>query len=131
MSQENVEIVQRSWQAWESGDLTGSLELLSDDLVTRRLFGVDFTTYHGKEGFLEGVVDWGEGFVEWSAVAEEFIDAGDQVVVRNHHSARGETSGVPIEMDFWFVTTVHQGKIVGVDMFVNEREALEAAGPSE
>jgi hypothetical protein len=31
-------------------------------------------------------------------------------------------------MDFWFVHTVSQGKIVRVDMFVNEREALKAAG---
>jgi ketosteroid isomerase-like protein len=60
--------------------------------------------------------------------AEEFIDAGDQVVVRNQQTARGDSSGVPIEMDFWFVHTVRQGKIVRVDMFVNEREALKAAG---
>jgi ketosteroid isomerase-like protein len=63
--------------------------------------------------------------------AEEFIDAGDQVVVRNHQAARGEASGVPIETNFWFVHTVSQGKTVQVDMFANEREALEAAGLRE
>jgi hypothetical protein len=63
--------------------------------------------------------------------AEEFIDAGDQVVVRNHETARGEVSGVPIGMDLWFVHTVNEGKVVRVDMFGNEREALEGAGLSE
>jgi ketosteroid isomerase-like protein len=127
MSQENVEVVRRLWETWERGDLTGWLELTSDDLVTRRV-GLDNATYHGREGFLEQASEWSEGFAEWSVAAEEFIDAGDQVVVRNHQAARGEASGVPIEMDFWFVHTVSQGKIVRVDMFVNEREAREAAG---
>ena len=127
MSQENVEIVRRVWETWERGDLTGWLELMSDDLVTRRV-GLDNATFHGKEGFLEQASEWSEGFAEWSVAAEEFIDAGDQVVVRNRQAARGEASGVPIEMDFWFVHTVSQDKIVQVDMFVNEREAFEAAG---
>jgi ketosteroid isomerase-like protein len=130
MSQENVEIVRRTWEMWERGDLTGLLELMSDDLVTRRV-GLDDATYHGKEGLLEQASEWSEEVAEWSVAAEEFIDAGDQVVVRNHQTARGEASGVPIEMDFWFVTTVSQGKVVRVDMFVNEREALAAAGLSE
>lgn len=130
MSEENVEIVRRAWETWERGDLTGWLELVSDDLVTRRV-GLDNATYHGPEGFLEQASEWGEGFADWSVAAEEFIDTGNQVVVRNHQTARGDASGVPIAMDFWFVYTVSQGKIVRVDMFVNEREALEAAGLSE
>jgi ketosteroid isomerase-like protein len=128
MSQENVEIVRRVWEAWEGGDLTGWLELMSDDLVSRRHAGMDATTYHGKEGFLEQAAEWSEGFADWSVAATEFIDAGARVVVRNHHAGRGEASGVPIGMDFWFVHTVNEGKVVRVDMFVNEREALEAAG---
>jgi ketosteroid isomerase-like protein len=130
MSQENVEIVRRVWEAWERGDLTRWLELTSDDLVTRRI-GLDNATYHGKEGFLESAAEWNEGFAEWSVTAEEFFDAGDQVVVRNHQTARGEASGVPIEMDFWFVHTVNEGKVVRVDMFVDERQAREAAGVPE
>jgi ketosteroid isomerase-like protein len=130
MSQENLELVRRAWEMWERGDLTGLLGLMSDDLVTQRV-GLDNATYHGKEGLLEAALEWSEGFAEWSAAAEEYIDAGDQIVVRNHQTAHGEASGVPTEMDLWFVTTVSQGKVVRMDMFVNEREALEAVGLSE
>jgi ketosteroid isomerase-like protein len=130
MSQENVEVVRALWEAWERDDLTGWLALMSDDLVSRRRVGLDHTTYHGKEGFLEQAAEWGEGFDEWSVAAEEFIDAGNHVVVRNRHTARGESSGVPIEMDFWFVHTVSQGKVVQVDMFENEQQALAAVGLS-
>jgi ketosteroid isomerase-like protein len=44
---------------------------------------------------------------------------------------RSEASGVPIEMDFWFVHTISEGKVVRVDMFADERDALEAAGLRE
>jgi ketosteroid isomerase-like protein len=37
MSQENVEIVRRGFEAWEAGDLSVLLALLDNDLVTRRL----------------------------------------------------------------------------------------------
>ena len=130
MSQENVEIVRRVWETWERGDLTGWLDLVSDDLVTRRP-GLDNATYHGKEGFLEQASEWNEGFTEWSVAAQKFIDAGDQVVVQNHQTGRGEASGAPIEMDVWFVHTVDDGKVVQVDMYLDEREALEAVGLRE
>jgi ketosteroid isomerase-like protein len=130
MSQENVEIVRRGWEAFERGDLTGLLETMSDEVVSRRI-GLDTITYHGKEGYLELTTDWNEGFAEWSATAEEFIDAGDCVVVRNHQIARGEASGVPVESDFWFVYAIGEGKIVQQDMYVSKDQALDAAGLRE
>jgi ketosteroid isomerase-like protein len=130
MSQENVEIVRRGWEAFERGDLTGVLDTMSDDVVTVRV-GLDNVTYYGKEGYLELTADWNEGFAEWLATAEEFIDAGDCVVVRNHQIARGEASGVPVESDFWFVYTIGRGKIVRQDMYASKAEALEAAGLRE
>ena len=39
-------------------------------------------TYHGKEGFFQATADWIEGFEEWTATPEGFIDAGDYVLVR-------------------------------------------------
>jgi ketosteroid isomerase-like protein len=131
VSEENVEIVRRLWEAWERDDLAGWLELMSDDLVSQRHAGVDNTTYRGKEGFLEQAAEWTEGFAGWSVTAEEFIDAGDQVVVRNRHTGCGEASGIPISMEFWFVHTVSDGKVLRMDMFVDEQEALKAAGLSE
>lgn len=130
MSQENVEIVRRLWNTWERGDLADWLALVSDDLVTRRV-GLDNSMYHGKEGFLEQASEWSEGFSEWSVAAKEFIDAGDRVVVRNHQTARGEASGLPIQMDFWFVHRSARERSCGWDMFADERDALEAAGRRE
>jgi ketosteroid isomerase-like protein len=75
MSQENVEIVRRGYAAFERGDVSVALDNASD-LVTYRA-DPDGRTWNGPEGFLQALADWTEGFDEFSATAEEFIDAGD------------------------------------------------------
>jgi ketosteroid isomerase-like protein len=127
MSQENVAIVRRTFEAFERGDFEGLLRPLSDDLVTYRAapFG---DSHHGPEGFLDVTADWIEGFAEWSIKPEEFIDAGDRVVVRLAQEGRGEESGVPVAGVFWFVYTLRDEKIIRIDIFAEQAEALEAAG---
>jgi ketosteroid isomerase-like protein len=130
MSRENVEVVQQVWAAWDRGDVTALLEALSDEVVTTAV-GLDGAEHRGKEGYLDLLADWNERFTDLSATAEEFIEAGDQVVVRNRQVARGETSGAPVESEFWFVYTLSAGKIVRQDYYTDRAEALEAVGLSE
>ena len=133
MSQENVEVVQRGFEAWEAGDLSSLLALLDDDLVMRRLAPMaDPGTWHGPEGLLENVAEWVDAFDEFKMEAEEFIDAGDHVVVRVAQEGRGNESGAPVTATFWFVFGVRGGKTVTtLDMYATRAEALEAAGLSE
>ena len=133
MSQENVELVRRAADAYESGDLSAVLESFSPDLVTYVAPPIPVAgTYHGPEGFLQLTLDWAEGFDELVATAEEHIDAGDdQVVTRVRHRASGAESGVPVETDIWYVWTIRDGKTVRADIFNDKGEALEAAGLSE
>jgi ketosteroid isomerase-like protein len=130
MSQENVEIVRGTYAAFERGDISAVLDPADPDLVTYRA-DPEAATWHGPEGFLQAMADWTEGFDQFSASAEEFIDAGDKVIVRVHQRARGQSSGVPVEADFWFVHTLSEGKITRLDMFASKAPALEAAGLSE
>jgi uncharacterized protein len=132
MSQENVEIVRRGFEAWEAGDLSGLLALLDDHLVTRRLAPMpDPGTWHGPEGALEVAAEWMDAFDEFKMKAEEFIDADDHVVVRVAQEGRGSGSGAPVTATFWFVYCVRDGKAVTWDMYATGQQALEAAGLSE
>jgi ketosteroid isomerase-like protein len=79
-------------------------------------------------GLLQATLDWAEGFDELVVTAEEYIDAGDQVVVRVRHRASGAESGVPVETDIWYVWALRAGKSVRADVFNERAEALEAAG---
>jgi ketosteroid isomerase-like protein len=127
MSQENVEVVRSGFSAFEQGEVSRMLDLMADDLVTYRA-DPDGATYHGKEGFLEATADWTEGFSDWSVIPEEFIDAGDFVVVQVRQVVRGEASGISVEGAFWFVFEVHDARVTRLSFYVREGEAREAAG---
>jgi len=132
MSEENVDLVRRAWEAYEGGDLSAAIETMSPELVTYVAQPLPVAgTYHGPEGFLQLTLDWAEGFDELVVTAEEHIDAGDQVVTRVRHQSRGAESGVPVETNAWYVWTVRGGKTVRADIFNDRGEALEAAGLSE
>ena len=62
---------------------------------------------------------------------EEFVDAGDRVVVALHLRGRGRGSGVEIDARFFDVYTIRDGKIVRMDEFTERFAALEAAGLRE
>ena len=127
MPGENLEIVRRGWEAWEGGDLSGAIALLSPDMVTYVAPPIPVAgTYRGPEGFLQLTIDWAEGFDDLVITGEEFIEAGEQVVVRSRHKSRGAASGVPVETDVWYVFTVQAGKAARVDIFNERREALDA-----
>jgi ketosteroid isomerase-like protein len=92
MSQENVEIVRRGLEAWEHGDLSEVIRDFDESVVTRPIIGPE---WHGPQGVLEMATDWVEGFDEFTMIGEEFIDAGDAVVVRIRQDGRGATTVSP------------------------------------
>jgi uncharacterized protein len=130
MSQESVEIVRGGFDAFQEGDLAQMLDLMADDLVTYRA-DPDGATYHGKEGFLRATAEWTEDFSEWSVIPEEFIDAGDRVLVRVRQTARGQASGIPVEGEFWFVIEMRGTRVAKLSFYLRRGEALEAAGLRE
>ena len=132
MSQENVEMVRRAWEAFESGDIATAYSDVSPDLVTVVCPPLPVAgTYHGPEGLLQVAIDWAEGFDDLVMTPEEFFDAGDHVVVHTLHKSRGAESGVPVETDIWYIYTFLAGKMVRVTVFNDRDQALEAAGLSE
>jgi ketosteroid isomerase-like protein len=131
VSEENVEIVRRGYEAYLRGDLGALQEDMDPDVVVYRK-DPDGATFHGWDGFLKAIAEWVEDFDEFAISAREFIDANDnQVVVRVHPTAVGARSGAPIEADFWFVHTLHDARLTRLDMLVNRADALTAAGLSE
>jgi ketosteroid isomerase-like protein len=133
MSEENLNLVRRGWEAYEGGDLPTVLELFSPGLITYVAPPIPVAgIYHGPEGLLQLTLDWAESFDELVVTASEFIDAPpDRVVVRTLHKSHGAGSGVPVETDVWYVFTVGDRKAERIDIFNEKGEAFEAAGLSE
>lgn len=131
MSQENLEIVLRGYEAYARGDLAAMLGDIDTEIITYRE-EPDGATFNGPDGLLKAVAEWVEDFEDFTFVPEEFIDANDeQVLVRVHQTATGAQSGAHIEGHFWFVHTLSGTKVIRLDMFASKEKALEAVGLSE
>jgi ketosteroid isomerase-like protein len=60
--------------------------------------------------------------------AEEFIDAGDDVVVLLHEYRRGRGSGVELEAETAVVVGVSGGRVVRMQGYMDRDAALKAVG---
>jgi ketosteroid isomerase-like protein len=134
MSQENVEVVRRSCEAFVAGDAETAMAALDPQIEWHATVGGidEGRIARGHEEVVQAFTDY---FGVWERLemrAEKFIDAGgDDVVVFWHEVAKGRESGVVVETDTGTVQTVRDGKIIRVRSYMNRADALEATGPSE
>ena len=88
--------------------------------------------WRGREGFVEWLLTWTGEFEDWSIQVEQWIDAGDDLVVAlTRQSATGRHSGVPVELLVGQVFELEDGRLVRVTNYATHAEALEAAGLRE
>ena len=129
MSQENVEIVRRFYEAFSRGDRDGWTRLMSSDV---ELFPLEAGGHKlGAEGVVRGMDEFTSVFASYEVSPEDFHDAGDQIVVVLRRSARSPRSPAVIEDRFGQVISIRGGRIVRFQSFGRVDEALEAAGLSE
>ena len=128
MSQENVEIVRGTYDAFEARDLPAFLSYMDPEVEYRSLVLEVEGVYHGHEG----VRSWWESvlavFPDWRPKVEEARDLGDRVLVRVRAEGRGTGSGVAQERYIWQVADVRDGRLRSSAFFRTEQEAREAAG---
>jgi ketosteroid isomerase-like protein len=134
MSQENVEIVLRSIDSSNHGDLRLALKDAADSITMdwSNSIGPLRGVYRGREqvtGFMASFLEaWDE--LQWHV--QEIIDLDrDHVLVTNEVRMRGRASGAVVRAVGSQVWTVRNGKIESVKVFQSKAEALEAVGLSE
>jgi ketosteroid isomerase-like protein len=130
VARENVEIVQAALAAYMRHDLAGVRALIASDVVfSGRADQPDARDHHGHGGLLEASAEWLEAWDRHTLEAARIWEAGDGIVfIAGRESGRGKTSGVPIETEQVYVSTVRGAKIVSIQIFGSEQEALEAVG---
>ena len=132
MSQETVEIVRRSLDAWNQRDLESWRAFVHSDLE------VDWSRsrapFRGVYRGLSRVETFWDLF--WSAFenvqieTHGFTEIGSEVVVPNTAHMRGR-DGIEVTARSALVFKVEDGQITRLRMFQEQAEALEAAGLSE
>jgi uncharacterized protein len=132
MSRENLQTVRRGYDLFASGDVEGVAALFAADAELADAGGLGVAgstagTRHGPEGFLLGAEDAIEAFEDYRVEAEEFIEAGDAVVVPVRISGRGRASGALLETRVAHLWVLRNGKVILGEVYRTTEEALEAA----
>ena len=77
------------------------------------------------------MAEWGDAWEDWELEVEDYLDAGERVVVIVRQHGRSKASGVSVDMHFAQVWTIRDGQQVRMQMYASTKEALEATGLSE
>jgi ketosteroid isomerase-like protein len=131
MSQENVAVVQASFDAWNAGDMDAYRELLDSEVTSRPPPGwPEPGPFAGREATLDQFLRIRDAWdFDTAEPISDFIHAADRVLVRfGYH---GEGRGPEANTEISCIYTVRHGKILGFEFFWDHAEALEAAGLSE
>ncbi len=129
MSAENVEIVRRIYEAWNSGD--PGLELLDPSFELHqgaRIFD-SAGVFRGHDGLLQAAEELFSGLRDLSWHPDDFIGApSNKVVVPLRFQATGRSTGVPVESPLVHVWTLRDELAIRCETYEDSAEALEAVG---
>jgi ketosteroid isomerase-like protein len=125
MSQANLEVVKRLFESYRLGDYEEAAACLAPDVVYEV----------GQELPLRGRAEvramwerWDSTWDQLETVPEDFADAGNDVLVTVHYSARGRGSGIEYDERLFDVYTFRAGQCVRKREFRQRSDAAEAAG---
>jgi ketosteroid isomerase-like protein len=141
MSQENVEMLRRSYEAYNAAvsapdpreAIRAVWERFADPEIDWEVSAVwvEKQIFHGIDGVMEFFELILDAFQQVHQVPERFIECGDQVLVFVRTESRGRTTGLELNQQWAHLVTVRDGKIVRLQQFRERDEALEAAGLRE
>ena len=137
MSQENVKIVRRVWDAVGRDDTESVLALYDEDVeydFSRSPFlsaGISQPAYRGHDALRDL---FRERYEDWEQVedhCQELIEANDEVISVVTSRGRGRESGIEVDGTHVGLWSLRDGKVIRVRWFGTLDDALAAAGLPE
>jgi uncharacterized protein len=126
MSEANVELVRTIYDRFRANDNEAALALHHPDIeVHDRPEAPDPQVYRGHAGVLESLSVSQAAFDGLDLAPEEFIDAGDDVVVVFRFRGTGRGSGVPIDQRLAHRWQIRDGLAVRMTVYSSREQALE------
>lgn len=130
MSQENLQLAYRSFDAFNRRDIDAYLALMDDDVegVPRAVAMEGGDHYRGHDGARRWWRDLFDVFPDFSIDVSEVRELGDLTVGLMRQRGRGAGSNTPTEDSTWIVAQWRNGKCVWWRTFGTRDEAYEAVG---
>jgi uncharacterized protein len=133
MSQQNVEAISSSYEAFNRGDIEAVLRFFHAEIEWQLPDGgINTGTYQGHRAVRQLIENYFEAFDSFRMEPEEFMETSDRIVVFVRTPVRGRGSGVEVEIRPAHVWTMRAGKALRIEVFPERQEALgEAVGLSK
>jgi ketosteroid isomerase-like protein len=132
MSEENVKLLRQGYDAFNRGDIDTVMGLMDPNIEWQEpdVEGLPQRgTHHGAEDVANNVFGAIVGsWDDFQAVPEEFLDAGDRVVVLGHFEGRGKASGKTLDTLYAHVWTLRDGKAVHFRAYADTAKVLQSLG---
>ncbi len=132
MSEENVNIMRQGYEAFNRGDIDAVMGIMDQNIEWQEPDVGELPargTHHGPEAVANNVFgSVPEHWDEFQAVAEEFLDAGDRVVVLGYFRLKGKATGKTVDAPFAHVWALRDGKAVYHHNYVDTATFLQSLG---
>jgi ketosteroid isomerase-like protein len=133
MPDANEQIIRRSYELMNAGDLEKGKELIHTDCEIRTRFtSLSGRTYRGLTGVDEWAAEVDDSWETIEQTPERFVPIdGERTAVIVRFRGRGRGSGVEIDETLVVVWTVRNGKVAGVESYEDLDEALNRGDSAE
>jgi ketosteroid isomerase-like protein len=130
VSEENLEIVRRTMDAYNARDLPAYLALVSESVrFQSRFSAMDRVIYHGHDDLRRYFAELDEVWSRYEMQLERMVPAGPRVAALCHLYAVGRESDLELEEYPGVVFTLDDGKITRIDAYPTQAETLAAVQP--
>jgi ketosteroid isomerase-like protein len=132
MSEENLEAVRAIYERFSEGDFRASVDLFDRHIVYLMMRDAPWAeAYVGVEAVAAATRELFDTWADFTLKAEEFIPAGDSVLVSVRQQGVARISGVPSDEHYFTVWSFRGRKVIRIETFPERGQALEAAGLRE
>ena len=133
MSAENVEVVKGIYRGFETGDVPAVVAAMSPDIEwyeAENFPYADGNPYRGADAILGGVfARIGEEWDGFGVEPEQFLDAGDSVVVLGRYTGTYKATERSMNPQVAHIFTLKEGKVVRFQQLVDTLAVARATGP--
>jgi ketosteroid isomerase-like protein len=127
MSREDVETIRAAFEQFSRGDFAVYAQLPGDLELVIAPEMPDAGTYRG-EAARRWLDAWTQSFEQLTLEPVEFRDLGDKVMTEYIQRGFPKGGATPLELRSWSVSTMRDGAVVRLELYLSQAEALEAAG---
>ena len=127
----HLDAVKNIYDDWSNGHFATGTELYDESMVLILPAEIpDSGVYTGSEAVRDYMRGFLEAWTELTMHGSGFRENGDTVVARVTQRGTGRRSGVETELEYHHLWSFRGGRVIRLELIVDEKQALEAAGIS-